>query len=81
MPVDVNKIDAVVLSGSPLTATAVGECKWARRIAAQPVRARLVERARALPRVAADARYIVCAREEVTSPAGVVVVTAADIFG
>jgi AAA+ ATPase superfamily predicted ATPase len=75
------EIDAVVLAGPPLAATAVGECKWAKRIAAQPVRARLAERARALPRVAPDARFIVCAREEVTNPMGVLAVTAADIFG
>jgi AAA+ ATPase superfamily predicted ATPase len=75
------EIDAVVLGGQPQMALAVGECKWAEHISGPAIKAQLSERARALPRVAEDLRYVVCARERVTSPKDVLAVTAADIFG
>jgi hypothetical protein len=57
-----------------------GECKWAERIAAPPLRARLADRACALPRVAEQVRNVICARSTVTEPGDALVITAADIF-
>jgi AAA+ ATPase superfamily predicted ATPase len=75
------EIDAVVLGEHPQTALAVGECKWAEHVSGPALAAQLQERARVLPRIAPNIRYAVCARERVTSPKGVLVVTAKDIFG
>lgn len=74
------EIDAVVLAGAPETAVAVGECTWADRVAAPPLRARLLERSRALPRVLDEPRLVIGARSVVTDPGGALVVTADDIF-
>lgn len=74
------EIDAVVLGGQPPTALAVGECKWAEHVSGPAIAAKLAERARSLPRAAANLRYAVCARERVTSPNGLIAVTARDIF-
>jgi hypothetical protein len=74
------EIDAVVLAGLPETAVLVGECKWAARVSGAALRAQLVERARALPRVSPKLRYAVCARDAVDQPADTLAVTAADIF-
>lgn len=74
------KIDAVVLSGTPPEAVAVGECKWTQRVSGAALLPRLVERAAALPRRVAQVRYVVCAREEVADANGLLPITAADIF-
>jgi AAA+ ATPase superfamily predicted ATPase len=74
------EIDAIVLGGQPAVALAVGECKWAERVSGAALVAQLRERARALPRVAADLRYVICARERVTSAKGALAITASDIF-
>jgi AAA+ ATPase superfamily predicted ATPase len=79
------EIDAVVMAGSPPVVVAVGECKWADRVAAPTIRATLAERARALPGSSRgpapeEMRYVVCARTEVTHPGDVLAITAADIF-
>lgn len=74
------EIDAVVLAGTPATAVAVGECKWADRVAASALLPTLARRAQALPRQAEDLRYVICARTEVTRAAGVTPLTAADLF-
>ena len=74
------EIDAVVLAGLPASAVAVGECKWADRVAAPPLRALLARRAEALPRVAEAPRHVIGARSVVTDPGDALVVTAADIF-
>ncbi len=74
------EIDAVVLAGAPETAVAVGECKWAERVAAPPLHARLADRARALPRVADPLRHVICARSIVTEPGDALVITVDDIF-
>jgi uncharacterized protein len=75
------EIDAVVLGGQPQTALAIGECKWAEHVSGPAIVGQLRERARALPKVAEDLRFAVCARERVTSPQGVLAITASDIFG
>lgn len=74
------EIDAVVLAGTPPAAVAVGEAKWADRVAASSLLPTLVERSLALPRRAPELRYVVCARTAVTHAEGVLPVTAADIF-
>lgn len=74
------EIDAVVLGGQPETSLAIGECKWAERVSGAALVAQLRERARALPRVAPDLRFAICARERITSPAGALAITANDIF-
>ena len=74
------EIDAVVLAGVPPTAVAVGECKWADRIDGSSIRTALAQSAQALPRVAPDPTYIVCARDSVGNAAGTTPVVAADIF-
>ena len=74
------EIDAVILGGQPERAVAIGECKWAERVSAAPLVSLLKERAHALPKVAEDMRYVICARTEVTRSEGALAVTAADIF-
>lgn len=74
------EIDAVVLGGSPESAVAVGECKWAERVAGPKVRADLAERMGALPRVVEGPRFVIGARTAVSDPRDALVVTAADIF-
>lgn len=75
------EIDAVVLAGRSRSATLVAECKWARVEDAARLQRALAHKARALPRVAAELRYAVCARETVLNvPDGVMAITAADIF-
>ncbi|HXM58243.1 MAG TPA: hypothetical protein VOB72_22780 [Candidatus Dormibacteraeota bacterium] len=44
------------------------------------IRRDLERKARALPHVAPDLRYAVCAREVVDNAGGVLAITAADIF-
>ncbi|HCT78473.1 MAG TPA: ATPase [Micromonosporaceae bacterium] len=75
------EIDAVVLSGIPEMAVAVGECKWQQRVNAASLRTKLVENARALPRVVTEPILIIGAREAVVDSDGVRSVTAGDIFG
>ncbi|WP_239679510.1 ATP-binding protein [Natronosporangium hydrolyticum] len=74
------EIDAVVLAGTPPTAVAVGEAKWAAQVSARALLPTLVERSLALPRRADDLMYVICARTRVTRSEGVLPVTAADIF-
>jgi AAA+ ATPase superfamily predicted ATPase len=74
------EIDAVVLGGRPEGALAIGECKWAQTVSGPAIVTKLEARARALPRIAPDLRYVVCARERVTSPNNVLAITARDIF-
>jgi uncharacterized protein len=74
------EIDAVVLASTPPMAVLVGECKWAERVAAPAVLPTLMQRALALPRRSKDLRYAIGAREEVADAAGVLSITAGDIF-
>jgi uncharacterized protein len=78
---DPGEIDAVALAGRSRTAVLVGEAKWARRVDASRIRRGLEHKAEALPRLAEDARYAVCARESVERADDVLAVTANEIFG
>lgn len=77
---DPSEIDAAVLAGLERRAVLVGEAKWARRVDGARIRRELERKAEALPNVAPDLRYAVCAREAVTNADGVLAITAADIF-
>jgi len=77
---DPGEIDAVALAGRDRTAVLVGEAKWSRRADAPRILAALERKAAALPRPASEMRYAVCARETVDGAAGVLAVTAADMF-
>lgn len=74
------EVDAVALSGRGREAVLLGEAKWAKRLSATPLRAELERKAAALPRLAAEPRYSICARERVDNAAGALAVTAEDIF-
>ena len=50
------------------------------RVNGAQLRELLVRRAAVLPRVSPDVRYIVCARNQVDDAAGVLPITAAEIF-
>ena len=76
------EFDAVGLAGRRGEAVLVGEAKWAKRIDGRAVVADLERRGSRLPRRADVVRYAVCARSDVGAlPAGMVALTAADIFG
>ncbi len=76
------EIDAVVLAGRARLATHLGEAKWARTVDGGRIVAGLQRKAGALPKVADQPEYIVCARDTVTTyPEGTLAITAADIFG
>jgi len=76
------EIDAVVLAGRGRTATHLGEAKWARTVDGGRIVAALQRKAGALPKVADQPEYIVCAREAVAPHHDVALaITAADIFG
>jgi AAA+ ATPase superfamily predicted ATPase len=76
------EIDAVALAGRDETAVLAGESKWSRGANAGRIVSELERKTRALPRVAEDIQYAVCARERlVNRPTGVLAITAVDIFG
>jgi hypothetical protein len=77
---DPTEIDAVVLAGRERVAVLAGEARWARRVDAGRIRRQLERKVEALPRVAPDLRYAVCARETVDNAADVMAFTAADVF-
>lgn len=77
---DPAEIDAVVLAGRGREAVLLGEAKWAKRVSAAPLRTELQKKAAALPRLASEPRYAICAREQVDRATGVLAVTAEDIF-
>jgi AAA+ ATPase superfamily predicted ATPase len=75
------EIDAVALAGRSRAPVLVGEAKWARTVDGERIRTALDSAARWIP--GADRsrlRYAVCAREGVQRAAGVMAVTARDIF-
>jgi AAA+ ATPase superfamily predicted ATPase len=74
------EIDAVALAGRGRRAVLLGEAKWAKHVNAVRLRAALERRAAALPRLADDPRYAICARERVDNADGVLAVTAEEIF-
>lgn len=76
------EIDAVALAGRSEQAVLAGEAKWTRSADAGRIVGELERKTSALPRVADEIRYAVCARERVTRcPTGTMAITAADIFG
>lgn len=76
------EIDAVGLSGRSRTPVLVGEAKWTRSRDATALVRGLERKAAALPGAAASLTVAVCVREELREvPAGVIAVTAEDIFG
>ena len=77
---DPAEIDAVALAGRRREAVLLGEAKWARRVDAGPLRAELERKARALPRLASNPRYAICARERVDDAGDALAITAAEIF-
>jgi len=77
---DPTEIDAVALAGRGREAVVIGEAKWAKRVNARRLRADLERKSTALPSLAAEPRYAVCARERVDNAAGVLTITAAEIF-
>lgn len=78
---DPHEIDAVVLAGRDRAAVLVGEAKWATRVDAVRIRRALEQKARALPRLADDVGYVVCARETVDNVNDTIALTATDVFG
>jgi AAA+ ATPase superfamily predicted ATPase len=78
---DPAEIDGVVLAGRERRhAVLAGEAKWSRRVDGARIRRALERKVSALPRVAPDLRYAVCAREAVDNAGGILAITAADIF-
>lgn len=77
---DPAEIDAVALAGRSREAVLLGEAKWAKRVKAPRLRAELERKAAALPRLAGEPRYAICARERVDDAAGVLAITADEIF-
>lgn len=75
------EIDAVALAGRSREAVLLGESKWARKVSGPALRAELMEKAKALPKLKSDPAYAVCAREQVRDPDDVLAITAADVFG
>jgi len=77
---DPAEIDAVALAGRSRKAVLLGEAKWAKRVNAAPLRAELERKAAALPQLAAEPRYAICARDRVDAAADALAITAPDIF-
>lgn len=77
---DPAEIDAVALAGRSRQAVLLGEAKWAKRVDGARLRAELERKAERLPRLAAEPRYAICAREGVRDADGVMAVTADEIF-
>jgi hypothetical protein len=77
---DPTEIDAVALAGRGREAALLGEAKWAKRVKAPALRAELERKAAALPGLAADPRYAICARERVDDAGDALVLTANEIF-
>jgi len=77
---DPGEIDAVVLTGRRREAVLIGEAKWGKRVDGARLRAELERKAQSLPRLAAEPRYAICARERVDNAGDALAITAADIF-
>jgi len=77
---DPTEIDAVALAGRSREAVLLGEAKWSKRVNAARLRVDLERKSAALPRLAAEPRYAVCARERVDNADDVLAITAAEIF-
>lgn len=77
---DPTEIDAVALAGRDRRAVLLGEAKWSKRVNAARLRAELERKSSALPRLAEEPRYAICARERVDGAGGALAITAEDIF-
>ena len=77
---DPTEIDAVALAGRDRRAVLLGEAKWKKRVDAPQLRADLERKSSALPRLADEPRYAICARERVDNARDVLAITAEDIF-
>jgi AAA+ ATPase superfamily predicted ATPase len=77
---DPAEIDVVALAGRGREAVLIGEAKWAKRVDGARLRALLERKAEALPRLAADPRYAICARERVDNAGDAMAITAEDVF-
>jgi AAA+ ATPase superfamily predicted ATPase len=77
---DPAEIDAVALSGRHREAVLLGEAKWSKHASAPQLRKELERKAAALPRLADEPRYAICARERVDDADEVLAITAEDIF-
>ena len=77
---DPSEIDAVALAGRRREAVLLGEAKWAKRVNAPRLRAELERKSAALPRLADEPRYAICARERIDDAGDVLAITAEDIF-
>lgn len=77
---DPAEMDAVALAGRRREAVLLGEAKWAKRVNAARLRAELERKAAALPRLANELRYAICARERVNGAGDALAITAEDIF-
>jgi AAA+ ATPase superfamily predicted ATPase len=77
---DPGEIDLVALAGQGREAVLLGEAKWRKRVDGGRIRAELERKALALPKLATEPRFAVCARETVEGPEDLLRVTAADIF-
>ncbi len=77
---DPAEIDAVALAGRRREAVLLGEAKWAKRISAPRLLADLERKSAALPRLRAEPRYAVCARERVDNAGDALAITSTDIF-
>ena len=77
---DPGEIDAVALAGRSREAVLVGEAKWRKRVDGGRARAELERKAEAIPTLAAEPRFAVCAREAVNGGDDLLRFTAADIF-
>ncbi len=75
------EIDAVAIAGRREEAVLLGEAKWARKADGARLVNGMRQKLDALPKVAPEVRYAVCARERVLkAPVETLTITAADIF-
>jgi AAA+ ATPase superfamily predicted ATPase len=75
------EIDAVALAGRREEAVLLGEAKWARTANGARIVRELERKASALPLLAPNPSYAVCARERITNlPPAAIAITAAKIF-
>ncbi len=74
------EIDALALAGRSRRPVLVGEAKWAKSVKGEVVRRSLERKAMQVPGISDEVRFVVCAREKVSSARGIEVITARDIF-
>lgn len=77
---DAGEIDAVALAGRGRKSVLLGEAKWRKRVDGGRIQADLERKGAAVPNLAPQPRFAICAREDVTGDADVLSFTAEDIF-